>query len=97
MLGRDYHISRAVKSICSGGVYREYIARCGGEIDLRARASADPVFLLSLDAFGIIHQIKVVDKSVGVLCDLEHPLALDLVDDLASAAFANAVDHLLVG
>ena len=97
MLGRNNHICSAVKCVGSCCVDCKSVACCGCKIYLSACTSADPVFLLSLYALGIIYKVKIIDKSVGVLGDFEHPLALYLVNYLASAAFANAVYNFLIG
>ena len=59
-------------------------------------AAADPVLLLGGNALDVIQTIQAVDQLVGVSGDFEHPLALDLVHDLAAAALAHAVDNFLV-
>ena len=97
MLGRDDHIGAAEQRVGAGGVDGQGIPRRGGEVDLRAVAAADPVFLLGGDALDEVKAVKVVDQAVGIGRDLEHPLAFDLVHDRAAAALAHAVDDLLVG
>ena len=96
MLRRNDHIGRTVKRIRTGGVDRQLVPSARREIDLCAGGTADPVLLLRLDALRIIDQIQIVDEPLGVLRDLEHPLRLDAADNLAAAAFAHAVDNLLV-
>ena len=59
-------------------------------------AAADPVLLLGGDALDVIQTVQTVDELVRVGGDLQHPLALDAVDDLAAAALADAVDDFLV-
>ena len=81
----------------SRGEYAQRIARGGGEIDLRALGSADPVALLRLDALYVVDVVEVAEQALGVLGYLQHPLALGLADDLAAAAFADAADDLFVG
>ena len=96
MLRRNYHICSTVECVGSGGIDCQSIA-CGcGKVNLCACASANPVSLLSLNSVGIINQIKVVNKSVGILGDFEHPLRFNSVNNLAAAALAHAVDNFLV-
>ena len=96
VLRGDYHIGRAEQGVRTGGVNGQRIALSGLEIDLSAGGTADPVALLNLNAFNIIHIFQIVDQTLCVLGDGEHPLALGLVNDLAAAALTNAVDNLLV-
>ena len=97
MLGRNHHIGCAEQRIAAGGIYRQLIACGGAEIHFGAVAAADPVFLLGLNALQIVHLVQIVDQSVGIGSNLEHPLALYTVHNGAVAAFAGAVDHFLVG
>ena len=94
VLRGDDHVGSAEQGIAAGGVNGQGIARGGAEIDFRAVAAADPVLLLGGDALDVIQTVQIVDQAVGVGSDLEHPLALDLVDDGAAAAFAHTVDDL---
>ena len=96
MLGRDNHIGRSEQGVRTGGVNGQRITLGGLEIDLRAGRTADPVFLLHLDAIDEVHVVQIVDQALRILGDGKHPLALGLVDDLATAALAHAVDDLLV-
>ena len=97
MLGRHDHICCAEQRIGAGRINEQLVTLCRLELDLRAGRAADPVLLLGLDPVDIIDLIKIVDKTLGVLCDGQHPLALLAPDDLASAALADAVDDLFVG
>lgn len=60
-------------------------------------AAADPVLLLGGNALNVIQTVQTIDQLIGISGDLEHPLALDAVNDLAAAALAHAVDNFLVG
>ena len=96
MLRRNYHICSTVECVGTGGINRKCIACCCLKINLGTRTSANPVFLLSLYTVGIINKVKVIDKSVGILGDFEHPLRLYFVNNFTSAAFANTVYNLFV-
>ena len=85
------------RGVAAGGVHGQGVAGGGAEVDLCAVAAADPVLLLGGNALDVIQTIQAVDQLVGVSGDFEHPLALDLVHDLAAAALAHAVDNFLVG
>ena len=93
----DDHVGAAEQRVGAGGVDGQHIAGGGVKVDLGAVAAADPVFLLGRNALNVIQAVQVVDQAVGVGGDLEHPLALDLVDHRAAAALTDAVDDLLVG
>ena len=97
VLRADDHIGAAEQRVGAGGVDGQRIAGGGGEVDLGTMAAADPVALLGLDALDVVHVVQVIDQTIGIGRDLEHPLALDLLDHGAAAALADAVDHFLVG
>ncbi|CCY20904.1 uncharacterized protein BN782_00673 [Eubacterium sp. CAG:786] len=96
VLRGDYHISRAEQRVGACGVYRQHVAGCGGEIHLGAGGAAYPVLLSGLYLLEVINAVQVVDEPLSVLGYLEHPLALHLVDYLAAAALADAVNDFLV-
>ena len=96
MLGRQNHIGCTEQCIGTRGIDNYLIADGGVKGDLCAGGAADPVLLLDLDSFDVIQIVQIIDKTLGVLGDGEHPLALLLADYLAAAAFANAVYDLLV-
>ena len=97
MLGAHYHIGRAEKCIASCCINGECILFSGkGEFNLGTGALSDPVLLLCRDSFYIVNAVETFDKLLGILCDLEHPLALNLTDYFASAPFADSVDNLFV-
>jgi len=90
VLGADDHVGRTEQRVRAGGVDRQGVARGGVEVDLGAVAAADPVALLGLDAVDVIDVVQVVDQAVGVGGDLQHPLALVLLDNGAAAALTDA-------
>ena len=45
-------------------------------VDLGAGGAADPVALLDLHALDEVHIVQIVDQTLGVGGDLQHPLAL---------------------
>ena len=97
MLRGDDHVGDAEEGIAAGGVNRQLVAVGGGEVHLGTFGPADPVLLLDLHTFNIVQIVQIVDETVGVLGDSQHPLALLLADDLTAAALAHAVHDLFVG
>ena len=97
VFGREDHVGGAEQGVAPGGVHGQLIAGGGAEVDLGAVAAADPVLLLGDHPVDEVQAVQPVDQLVGVVGDLQHPLALDPVDHLAAAPLADAVDHLFVG
>ena len=97
MLRGDDRVGHAVERVHAGRVDGDIVLRVGLEGDLRARGAADPVALLHLHALNEVHAIQIVDETVGVLGDGQHPLALLLADHVAAAALALPLHDLLVG
>ena len=97
MLRRNDHVGGTKQGVTAGGVHGQGIACGGAEVDLCAVAAADPVLLLGGNALNVIQTVQTIDQLIGISGDLEHPLALDAVNDLAAAALAHAVDNFLVG
>ena len=96
MLRRDNHVGCAEQRVRTGSIYRQRIAFRCLEIYFRARRTADPVFLLGLDALDIVNIVQIINQTLCVFGNLEHPLALILADNLAAAALANAVDNFFI-
>ena len=97
MLGRDDHVGHAEERVGARGEHGDVVGSVGLEGDLAARGAADPVLLLDLDALDEIEIVQIVDQTVGILGDAQHPLALFLADDGRAAALAHAFDDFLVG
>ncbi|MPN43531.1 hypothetical protein SDC9_191091 [bioreactor metagenome] len=98
MLRGHDHIRRAKERIRARGEDDQFVVESvERKLDQRAFAAADPVDLLCLDLFEIVHRVQIVDQALGVGGDFEHPLRANHADDLAAAALANAIDHLFVG
>jgi len=81
MLRREHHVGDAEKRIAAGRIDGQLVARRGAEVDFGALGLADPVALLDLDPFNVVHIVEIVDETLCVFRDLEHPLALLLADD----------------
>ena len=97
VLRREDHIGGTKEGVRPGGVDQHVVSRGGMEIDLGACGAADPVLLLGLHALDIVQIVDIVDQTLGVLGDGQHPLALFLPDHLAAAALADTLHHLFVG
>ena len=68
------------------------------EDDVGALAATDPVALHDLDRLGPVEQVEVVEESLGVLRDAQHPLLeRPLVDGMVAALAAPLGCDLLVG
>ena len=96
MLRRKNHVGNAEQRVAAGGEHGELVAVGGGKIKLCAGGAAYPVFLLDLDPLNKVQVVQIVDKSLGVLSDAQHPLAFFLADDGRAAALAHALHDLLV-
>ena len=98
MLRRNYHIGSSKQRIRTGGINPQDITLGCTEIHLRAGRTSNPVFLGNFNTVNIIdvRQIQIVNQLLGIFCNFEHPLAFYLTDNLAAAAFADAVDHLFI-
>ena len=66
------------------------------EVNQGSRGLADPVALHLLDALGPVELVEVLEQPLGVLGDLQHPLAHRTPDDGMVAALRAAVNDLLV-
>ena len=94
---RHNHVGSAKEGIGTGGIDEQLIAAGGIKFNLGAGGAADPVDLGGLNTLQIVDIGEVINEALGVGGNLQHPLALYLVDDLAAAALAHTVDHLLIG
>ena len=97
MLRRHDHIGHAEESIAAGCVHGELIAVGGCEIHLGPFAAADPVALLDLHTIDEIQIVQIVDQTVGIFGNAQHPLGLLLADDRAAAALTHTFHHFFVG
>ena len=97
VLGRNDRVGHAEEGIDARGVNGDVIAGVGLEGDLRAGRAADPVALLGLDALNVVDLVKIVDQTVGILRDAQHPLALFLADNGRAAALAHTFNDLFIG
>src|SRR5262245_53227032 len=101
MLGCEDHISRTEERVRSSrenlkGMFAS-IGSHSSEGHLGALGLADPVGLHGLNLFGPIQILQTHKKAVGVLRDPKHPLVHLLFCNLSAAAFAAAVDYILIG
>ncbi len=98
MLRRNYHISRSEKGIASCGINPQFILFSGnGKVHFRPFGFSDPVFLGYGDLLHIVHALKPFDQLFRIICDLQHPLALDFPHNLGAASLTYAVYHFLIG
>ncbi len=97
MLRRNNHIGSAKQSVRPGGINGQRIAGSGAKIHLRTGGTSNPVDLRGLDPVDIIDFFQIIDQPLRIGGNLQHPLALDLMDNFRSTAFAHAADHLFIG
>ena len=97
VLRADDHISGPEQGIRPRGIDPELIIRSRKrEIDLGSHGLTYPVSLGYLDSFYVIDTVKPLQKLVGIIRDLKHPLALGLSDNGRTAALADTVYDLFV-
>ena len=66
------------------------------KLHTRTFAAANPVDLGCLDLLDEVGLLKTVDQAVGIIGDLDHPLADAPARGGRSATFAIAIDHLFI-
>jgi len=96
VLGGNDGVGHTEERIDTGRVDRDVVLGVGLEGDLGTGRAADPVLLLGLDALNVIKAVQIVDESVCVFRDAQHPLALFLADDRRAAALTHALDNFFV-
>src|SRR4051812_12430024 len=107
MLRSKDHIGRAVKRVRPRGEHTDRVAATGGsgtgvidpgyrKIDLCAFAFADPVLLKQLYSFRPVEAVQLVDQSLGVGGDAQHPLAHRTPNDRMSTDLALSIDDFFV-
>ena len=98
MFGRQHHVSGAEERVRAGGKDADFLVGTGDlEIDFGAFGAADPVALHLLEGVAPINGIEVLEETLGIGGDAQHPLAHRLAHDREAAHFALAVDHFLIG
>ena len=97
MLRGQDHVHRAEERIRARGENAHLLARHGqGKIHFRADTAANPVALLHLHLVDEVHRVQAVEQLLGIGGNLQHPLLLDLADDLRAAALAHAAHNFLI-
>ena len=97
MLRRHNHIGNAVQGIRTGGIDGQLVPRRGGEINFGTMRTSNPVALLCFHALRVIHQIQIIDQTIRISGNLQHPLAFFSLYHITAAALTLAVDDFLVG
>ena len=104
VLRRQNHIGNAESRIRTGRengqlfvTQRRAVIVGQAEVKLGAFRTADPVNLLRFDAVNKIQPVQIVDQTVGVFGNRNHPLFFVFAHHLRAAALAAAVDNLFVG
>ena len=97
-LWRKHHVRRAEQRVWTRGKNRDLrIGILDLENDLRALGSADPVALHFLERIAPLDAVEIVQQTLGVGGDAQHPLPHRLAFDRETAHLADAVLDLLVG
>src|SRR6185312_3458577 len=100
MFGGDDHEVDAKERIGTGGVDPQFLSgrpTHNIEIDLGAKALADPVRLQLCHRLAVIYLLETFEQPVRIVRDAQIPLAQLFLDHGIAAAFADAVDHLVIG
>ncbi len=103
VFGRHDHVRRAADGVGPRGEDLQRQARDPGrrigevEPQFRSLAAADPLALHGERGLGPVQSVEVLQQPLGVGGDAEHPLTQRLAEHREAAAFAAAVDDLLVG
>jgi len=108
VLGREHHERGAEERVRACGehpdrrVLRDLVAGLGARLcdrkdGLGPDGLADPVALHRLDLVGPVQVVEILEQSIGVGGDAQHPLAHRLAHDLEATDFADPVDDLFVG
>ena len=96
MFRRHNHICCAEQRIRTRGIYPNDIACLSCKKHFCTSRASDPVFLLGIDTLNKIQIIQIIYQALRIFCDFQHPLAFNLVNNLAAAAFANTVDNFFI-
>ena len=98
MLGSHDHEGHAEEGIGPGGIDPDLlIGICDGEVYESACGTADPVDLLELDVFGIVHIVEAVKELVRIFGNAQIPYVLGKLDDIAVADVALAALGVFIG
>ena len=98
MFGRHDAVGRAEQRVAAGREDGELlIGAVDLKDDIRTDRFADPVSLHLLGGVRPVDKFEVLEQALGILGDLQHPLAHVLAHDRESADFRFAVDDFLVG
>ena len=96
MLRRDNHICNAIHRIRTSGINLYCVACCGSKFGLYTCGTANPVSLLCFYTFRIVYQIQIINQTLCILCNFQHPLRFCLTHNLTSAAFTTTVYYLFI-
>ena len=98
VLRSQYHEGSAVKGVRSGGVNGDLLlAAFYREINLGAVGFSDPVGLHLFNLFRPVQLVQIIQKTLCIFGDAEHPLTKVFLGNRGAAALAAAVYYFLVG
>ena len=98
MLGCDHHVGRAEEGVGPSG---EDVKRFRSTFDFKfhqgALAATDPLALHDASGFRPLDELKVIEETLGIRGDTEHPLAKWFPGDRMITTLASPANHLFVG
>ena len=99
MLGCQHHVGGAEEGVGTGGEDLDQfaVATHHRELDPRALGSPDPLLLHLLDAIRPVDLLQILEQSLRVVGDAQHPLTHGQSHHRVTAALALSADHLFVG
>src|ERR671918_2892899 len=100
MLGSEHHVSGPIKRVRAGGEDANFVTGVTdpgySKIDLRAFAFPNPILLEQFDRFRPSKPIELVDQSLRICGDAQHPLPHRSSNDRKAADLAFPVDNFFV-
>src|ERR1700730_8506890 len=98
MFGRQHEKRSSVKRVWSGRKHAELVRVIVDlEIDLCAFAATNPVSLKQFDSFRPVESFQLINQSLSVSRDSQHPLPHRPPDHWKAANLALSIDNFLVG
>src|ERR1051325_5251874 len=98
MLRCEHHVVCSVKRVVpSAEHWNDSVGTCDFENDFCSDASSNPIALKKFYRFGPIQSFEVVNQSLCVCCNSQHPLPHRPPFHWEAANFALAVDDFFIG
>ena len=98
VLGSQNHEGSAVEGVGTGGIDGNHVVGTVNlEVDLGTIALSDPVRLHLLNLLRPLQLIQIIQKTICVIGNSQHPLFQVLLGHVGAAPLTLAVDHFLIG